>query len=464
MATQFDELCIAFKGIGDYLSDEHPPFVSPTGWPPSGERMAALIEGSAEKLPPRYRTDFFRKLFANTPDVARKLNAAYRARILGGWSSTAARFYVQLRADSLVGAATAWSDPDSLPAVQRFEAVVNDLFESFVTKSGPVVPGLHLNQRLPPLVTFAPAPSMGPATLVADEVAELCGAELSIVSLPKRYEATPMLWGILAHETSGHAVTHALQGLADELRDIVGKIKFQRCLSAGLWQTWIEEAAADVYGVLNVGPSFVIGLAAWLRMSKAPNPFLSKSIALIDGQPDNEHPPDLLRLYVLRGAVGALNRLSDCYKSAWMQDIDAMIAQAVEGIDFIAVERGDPLQPQKIPLTMLAADAELLGKSLVEVQPDALSDGKPHTIQDIETWSDCDEKSALAVKAKALDPDQPLDVKGADPARLIAGATMALCTNAKLYDSLNCRLGAALQDRYAGIRVLQLQPSTSRAH
>jgi len=438
MPDKFEQLCTAFRHISGYMDNKS--WKSPSGWPPDGGRMAALIEGSATDLPLEYQQSFFRPLHANMACVALKLNTGYMNRVQAGWPETDARFYTMLRADSLIGAAMAWSIPDSRRAVQRFEAVVLDLFESFIRKSDPVLKALHLENKLPPLVTFAPAPSVGPATLNEEVVEEYSGAEVSIVSLPPAYAADPMLWGILAHETCGHAVTHALHDLAEEFVRTVKTVTFQ--YGPGLWTHWVEEAAADVYGVLNIGPVFVISLAAWLKESKKSKK-LETSVTLVKGKPDDEHPPDLLRLYVLRGAVAALRDLST--KKAWLSDVDAMIRVIVGNADCITVNLGDPLRPQKLPLEPLARDAEQLGKTLATMSLVALTGNAKQSIQDVETWDDTDEKTALAVKAQAKCVNQPLDVKGADVAHLIAGTTMALCENAALYESLNERLGTALQ-------------------
>jgi hypothetical protein len=376
-------------------------------------------------------------------DVAASLSELYNWRLNEQMPVAVALSDALLHADTLVGAATAWSDQTTLKAVQQFAAVVSDLFESFVTKEHDVLERLNLAGKLPPLVTFATEPARGPTTLNAQVVRSYCGADISIVSQPACYAEYPVLWGVLAHEVGGHAVTHAIPGLAGELNKTVVRAARLSPLGADLWEHWVEEAAADVYALLNVGPSFVLGLAAWLKMARKP-PRFDSAIWFVAGTPEDNHPVDLLRLYTLRGALKEMKGLGRA-KDAWLDDINAVIKSVTNEIGYIEFYYTDPLSPRHLPLAQLAVDAERVGATIVKQELRALDD---RSIGDIETWDDDDEEVALEIKC-AMVSNQALPVRGVDDARLIAGATMALCEGAPICSRINRMLGEAFAESYA---------------
>src|SRR5262249_12023821 len=115
---------------------------------------------------------------------------------------------------------------------------------------------LPLIETVPPLVTYAPTANQGPFTLPADSVQDMIGVPIGVVSLPGGYRLHPLLLPALAHECGGHDVLHADPGLLRELA--AGAVKLPH-LPKGvgrLWAGWMDEAASDVYGLLNIGPSF----------------------------------------------------------------------------------------------------------------------------------------------------------------------------------------------------------------
>jgi hypothetical protein len=392
-------------------------------------------------MPPKYYNGYRALLLENADRAAELLLQEYDSRLNARWSERAARSYALLRSDSLLGAASAWSDPARLGAVQRFEAVVSDLFESFVNKAKSVLVAERLPE-LPPLVTFATEPSLGPTALNSDEVQRYCAAEIDIVSQPLGYADVPMLWGVLAHETSGHCVTYAIKNLRQELIEIVaGAIKAETA-TRDLWQAWAEEAAADVYGLLNIGPSFALSLGAWLKMSKKTKT-IGTSFQVDGDELEDKHPVDLLRLYVLKGAVEGLYDF-DKYRSDWRKSITTAIDSAAQGVTNIDVYYDDPLHPRSLRLDKLAEDAQAIGRELVTAKLDCFSG---RTIQEIETWDEADEDIASRVK-QAAQKGVPLTVPNADDGHILAGATMALAENAALYPMLNQRLSEAFHESY----------------
>jgi hypothetical protein len=97
----------------------------------------------------------------------------------------------------------------------------------------------------------------------------------------------------------------------------------------------------------------------------------------------------------------------------------------------------------QIPLSYAQKAARSVGGYIATKQLDAL---KGHTIQDIETWDDDDERRALAIK-EALLAGQSIKTQG-DDAELLAGATLALLQQPALYDAVTVALNAALDQSF----------------
>jgi hypothetical protein len=126
---------------------------------------------------------------------------------------------------------------------------------------------------MPPLALFQSV-SSGPFTIESDLMKQKVGVSIGVVSLPATYRDHPVIWAGLSHEVGGHDVVHADAGLVAEM---VAKTRVRlaphaaltgplntAALNALIWSYWMDEAAADVYGILNMGPGFAINLAGFL--------------------------------------------------------------------------------------------------------------------------------------------------------------------------------------------------------
>ena len=97
---------------------------------------------------------------------------------------------------------------------------------------------------------------------------ETFGTSIGIVSLPATYRSDPVVWAWLTHEVGGHDVVHADPELVAELvcggaLVVEPKVRARKKLDAAtlnalIWSHWMDEAVADVYGILNMGPVFPI--------------------------------------------------------------------------------------------------------------------------------------------------------------------------------------------------------------
>ncbi|NGX44462.1 MAG: hypothetical protein K1060chlam3_00629 [Candidatus Anoxychlamydiales bacterium] len=95
-----------------------------------------------------------------------------------------------------------------------------------------------------------------------------------IVSFPAEHRTGGLLaWISLGHEVAGHHFLRSIDGLIPKLREniktaLMKSMDPDDSLTASLIDYWCacaEETACDVLGVLNIGPSFGIGLIGYFR-------------------------------------------------------------------------------------------------------------------------------------------------------------------------------------------------------
>ena len=70
------------------------------------------------------------------------------------------------------------------------------------------------------------------------------------------------------HETGGHDILHADDGLLRELQDKIAAAVAAAKLANHLAEYWadrIDETASDVLGILNLGPAAAVGVLAYFR-------------------------------------------------------------------------------------------------------------------------------------------------------------------------------------------------------
>jgi hypothetical protein len=348
------------------------------------------------------------------------------------------------------------------PAVPltRFLAVISNLFRSFLSDEKRAKIKLPLLESLPPLAMFQHDGGRGPFILTVDWLKELIGASVAVVSLPATCAQHPVFWGSLAHEVGGHAVSCADKGLLNELArhmprafagmptpSGVSRRQFDR-----LWSYWTDEATADVYGILNVGPAFIFShavvFAAIPPHDKNAGPKLRMESRFDPGDPSKEldpHPTDILRLHLAAGVIGALSRLSTTTRINYINLIESLSRTLATGkwitIDGkIYGERDHPQEMNfKLPLSEMQQAARQVGAFIATTKLSALGG---HSIQDIETWDDSDEAHSMRVKSALLNGQTIADL--GDDAHLLAGSFMALLEKPDLYGSVTAALNDGL--------------------
>ena len=357
------------------------------------------------------------------------------------------------------------------PQLRRFTAVVSNLYRSFTNANKRASLNIPLVSDTPPLAFFQ-SYSSGPYTIPSDVIERLLGAKIGIVSLPAAYRDHPVLWATLTHEVCGHDVVHADVELIPELvqgiRSVftTGPIPSRGeltpdALYALLWSYWVDEATSDVYGVLNLGPTFALNMTAFLAsletraglfggLSPPQRPRLrTETVVLPDGSMDR-HPTDILRLYLAIGVIENLHSLSEDRRNEYVAFIQAVAAQAADGVTEVRFSGKAEINHANwreisttVPLADAATAARRVGKYIATAQLKALGG---NSIQVIETWDDADEETARYV-ADRIAKGQAI-TRAADDAQLLAGAMLALINQPELYAVAAYLLNAALDDSY----------------
>jgi hypothetical protein len=471
----FKAFCEVFQRSPSVSNQQTKP--SLRGPPFDADKLRGLIKGKVTSMPKHYRP-YGTQLVDTIGDVSEGLERAYYKSVWEGESDAWARGYATLRADTAVGAVVDWGQEELKPCLQGFAAVASDLFRSFARKEAQIQRmdpklNLKLNTEVPPLVTFAPTPGWGPSTLTSEALRELGGPAYSVVSLPLSYRDDPIMWGILAHEVCGHDTVHAVDGLIEELKEQIRNSS----LAAGwpnLWEDWAEEAVADVFGVLNIGPYYALGLAAWLSASAAldtesPIPLgqLRNRLNITGGRVSDEHPVDLLRLHLAIGAVEGLGEdtsvtgketgLDKATIDAWVKKLEVIAASAAGGVSTIDVCQDGRSIVLRYPLDVLAREARTVGRHIVTVKLKLLRD---RSIQQLETWSVEDERRVNEIIEN--EDFSPRKGDDEDSAHLIAAAFGVLLKDKTKYDLVTNRLRDALRETYRNDPLLKTGGSAPR--
>lgn len=308
-------------------------------------------------------------------------------------------------------------------ATNAFQEMVSDLYDGFLSDESrvsketgrPIKPpdrGI-----LPPLVKWG-NPGAGPYTWPADATAELrLGA--GIVSLPPSHLKGGLLaWSTLPHETAGHDILHADNGLLQELGNAVyNAVLFNipnGAFLANYWRGCIDETASDVLGLMNAGPTAGVGLVGYFR-----GLFNGKLRNVGYLPPADGHPIDLLRGIIAAAVVGQMP-----FASAfdWSAAITSEVYKDLQPMFLI-----DPQTRQNIPLNQDDAirSAQIVAFTIMKTKLMAL---EGHSLDEIQNWNEQDQKIAeeLAVQLqKGVSLPQDYRNSGYLAAHVVAGATIA---------------------------------------
>jgi hypothetical protein len=273
-------------------------------------------------------------------------------------------------------------------ATAAFQEVVADLYDGFLSAEDRrgVKPPDH--GVLPPLVRWGSAET-GPYTWPVTATAAF-DVSAPLVSLPAANAQGGLLaWAALAHETAGHDLLEADEGLRDELAGAVRAGVRGAGLApalAGYWSERVEETAADVLGVLNMGPASAVGLIGYFRGlhgAWGAGPRLRA-----DGAPDDPHPTDLARACL--GRDGAAASFSGA--SAWADRLTAEADRDLAG-------RRGVLHLGEVAVTagVAKASAAAVARAIVRTR---LASLEGHALGEIQDWRDRDEALVAGLRGE----------------------------------------------------------------
>jgi hypothetical protein len=406
--------------------------------------LQASIKSGTALLPIPYQQGYAQPLTDKIPALVARIR-----KELQGQSLTAKERTQQGVAffEPLLGAIYDHDNTAVQKQLNRFLAVISDLYRSFLDRTQRAHTTIPLVEQLPPLATFASTASAGPFTVPSDDTANSFGAEIGVVSLPSSYRDAPIVWPALMHEVGGHDVTHADEGLLPELGAQIEKTLTDSNL-AKIWSFWVDEASADVYGLLNIGPSFVFNLAGFFTVlvhqltQKRTAIGVLGNQSFIDESGLDPHPTDILRIHLAVGVIESLAGMKAADRTAYVNaalDLAKQCANGATTVDIVRINSdGSTSVTQQFPLSQMQDAARTVGSLIATVKLKALND---HSIQDIETWDDPDEQVALGIK-QALLNGHPVAGMG-DDAQVLAGATLALFQDTSKYQPVTDLVNAA---------------------
>ena len=304
-------------------------------------------------------------------------------------------------------------EPKAEPA---FQEVVSDLYDGFLSAEdrGGVLPPDH--ETLAPLVKFG-NPGFGPYTWPVDAT-ESFGLTVGIVNLPPANARRGLFaWPALGHETAGHDILHADDGLLGQtssaIREALSSDPDTRDL-AGYWADRIDETASDVLGILNMGPAAAIGLVGYFR---GLNAAFTGSATLRNAGPDSDpHPADILRGFLAAATVRQLE-FSDA--SDWADTIAAETMKDVTSIELAGVT---------VDTKVAKRSAEIVSQAIATHPMASLED---HAFIQIQNWRDHDEDIVAQLRGVLTTPN-PLPselASGVFAAHLVAAATTSALTS-----------------------------------
>jgi hypothetical protein len=331
--------------------------------------LVARLEAARGKLPPLYRIN------AADPFIAavKELGADGFAHVLE--KDPAREGAAGLLLD--VAQAILQNGEGYAPrATDGFQEVISDLYDGFLSaedRRGVKEPDY---ETIPPLVKWG-SPGAGPYTWPVDATSSF-GMDVGIVNLPPANARRGVCaWAALGHETGGHDILHADEGLLKELSDKVAAALVAAKLGSGVadyWSERIDETAADVLGILNLGPAAAVGVLAYFRGINAATgwgPVLSS-----EGDADDVHPADIVRGWLGAETVRLLKfKEAGSWADALVKETDRDATRVVLGGVHVTTARAK-------------ASATVVAKTIAAGKLATL-DG--HAFDEIQNWRDRDE-------------------------------------------------------------------------
>lgn len=477
----FADLCRAYAAIPALRMPAHPrdPLLVSDDGHIDTERLRQAVADALQCMPDGYRCPFGVTLLEQRAHLAKAMQTEFRRRAGRGEDAIFLSNRMATWLDVLQRAVIDWCDSDRKPRLERMAAVTSNFYNLFKGEVRRKLYGLRQEPK-PPLVALSPYQHWGPHTVNGDKVLEYVGVQIGIVNLPRSYADYPILWSMLAHEVYGHDAMHSLRDVhhsrgkvgqdtsrsADkDERDVELVTEMRRAVCGAVngsgWETiwtdaWMEEAAADAMGVLAMGPAFMLGMLAWMNATDAHDDSalfagfgaLESRLPLRNGRPAGEHPPDLLRFHVMRGALDELGKR--CGHDAEWQAVASEIERhqtRTRTIDVFDLNEGGVVL--SYDAQTLAEHAHAVGAWLVSTKFKTLQD---KALLDFNPWCEANEKIAQefarATGVFGTAGTAAYDRAYCSPRHCLAGATMAVYQDPGQIGAVNAILALALSDQF----------------
>ena len=277
-------------------------------------------------------------------------------------------------------------------ATAAVQEIVSDLYEGFLSEEDRR--GIKSPDRsmLTPLVKWG-ASRRGPYTFTCDAMAPL-GLQTAIVNLPVcNARAGLISWPSLSHETAGHDILTADDGLLSEVRELLGATLASQGYPehAQYWVARLDETLADVVSVLNLGPTAVLGFVGHFRALRS-LALGSPRLTTYEGA-SGRYPPDILRAFVQAEVVA---RLSFSDATAWADALRREIERDL-GTPIVIMGRAVDSEQERVVCSVVA---EVLASSKLQ----SLSG---HALDEIQNWRDSDEAVTVELR-RILQSEDPL--------------------------------------------------------
>jgi hypothetical protein len=351
--------------------------------PPEPDQFEPLIERlerATKKLPPLYREAVAQPFIAKLQSLGASgfrhiLKRDPRRESTAGLMLDIAQAILQNGEDYLT------------VATDGFQEVVSDLYDGFLSAEDRRAVKPPDGGVIAPLVKWG-APDAGPYTWPVDAT-NTFGAEAGIVSLPPANAKRGLLaWAALGHETAGHDILDADFGLRGELAQAIETALRKAKAPAGLpeyWSSRIDETAADVMGILNMGPAAALGMIGYFRGLNAA--WTGAATLGNQGAEDDPHPADVLRGFL---AAATVRQLAFTLAGDWASAIEA---ETLKDVTAIVIEDR--------PLTTAVArrSAEIVATTLVSRKAESL---EHHALGEIQNWHDGDETLVARLRGQLV--------------------------------------------------------------
>jgi hypothetical protein len=330
-----------------------------------------------------------------------------------------------------------------------FEEVLADLYDGFLSREE----GKRIKppdyETVSPLAKWG-SPEGGPYTWPSDAGKSL-GIKMSTVNLPPAYSKNISLWSSIGHETGGHDVTHAYNGMLDELGSLVSTKLLERqsdpvlrgtanvngrqeplvTFAASYWKSKIDETSADVCGLLNIGPAAGISIAVLLISVRG------GKLITVDTS-DDVHHIDALRVYLAADVIRNIRELDVNVANKWADTFENIADKYIQDKNgFYLVSQTQDRQ-QHIDVSMPFKQMRETVKTVAEAiafSPLVTLGG--HALSEVNTWANTDEVLATRISNSLVDSTEPSLDPGPDgqkiyAAHVLSGATIALARGADI--------------------------------